>query len=909
MIGNDAVGADAPGKIITIDGEAVGSAGKVVVGDYGTLTIKQDGSYTYKANSNNPEGVDKFVYKLSDFDGDTDTATLSITVTSENDVPVVTNSTKSVDETNGFDTVNGTVSVNFGDDPAQSIGANGTFSASDATFTSLGKAITVTNTGSTYTGKADGRDVFTLKINANGSYTFTQLDQIDHPVAGDANDVVTLNFGVKAVDADGDIGNGKIIINVFDDGPDARDDSNSAAESKTVSGNVITNDVVGADAPGKITEINGQAIGSGGKTISGSYGTLTINQNGSYSYKANSNNPNGTDKFTYKLVDFDGDTDTATLSIAVTPQNDVPVVTNASNNVDETNGFDSVTGNISVNYGTDGPGVTASTGAFSASDPTLTSLGQTINISHSGNTYTGTAGGRDVFKMVINSNGTYKFTQIDQIDHPNAGNANDIVKLNFGVKATDADGSVGKANVSINVYDDGPDARNDSNAAAEGKTVNGNVISNDVVGADAPGKIIEINGLAIGAGGRTITGDYGKLTINQNGSYSYKANSNNPNGTDTFTYKLADFDGDTDTATLSIRTTPIDSKPVAVDDRIPGGNKIYNGNVLNNDDFGGDGRGSPAIVDGTGTYNFPHGTITLRVDGSYTLNLNGSATYNHNYELKYTIQDSDGDTSQAILRFSVTPLVLDLDGDGIELTNVDNGVLFDYDVDGDVEQTAWVESDDGFLVIDNNGDGIINDRSEMFGDLFGFADGFAHLSSFDSNNDNAITSSDDQWADLQVWRDLNQDGITDEGELYGLDDLGITSIDLNAETTDTEVAGNYISATSTYTTADGVTHEIVDAHLDYEELTQEDQDKLDLNTYAVEESNDNSEIGLDDVLFTGGEDSVDAAILDFVHSTDAQDNAISVNAAANDTYSASSLSSALQDVAGAALATNDENIV
>ena len=852
VITNDTVGADAPGKITSVNGQAISSSGTTINGTYGSLVIKSDGSYSYTANPNNPDGVDTFNYTLRDYDGDTDTATLKVTVTPEDATPTVVNASNSVDETGGFDVVNGTINVNYNGDAAGAVTANGTFSSSDATLTSLGQTINVARSGNTYTGTAGGRTIFTMKINTNGTYRFEQLDQIDHPNASDANDNVALRFGVTATDGDGDTGTGTVTINVRDDGPHAVNDTNSAIEGGTVSGNVITNDTVGADAPGKITSVNGQAISSSGTTINGTYGSLVIKSDGSYSYTANPNNPDGVDTFNYTLRDYDGDTDTATLKVTVTPEDATPTVTGSTKTVDETGGFDTVNGSITVDYNGDGPGSVMANGTFTSSDATLTSLGQTINVTNTGTTYTGTAGGRTIFTLKVNADGTYTFKQLDQIDHPNASDANDNVQLRFGVKATDADGDVGSALIKINVRDDGPNAVNDTRSVQEDNTINGNVMGNDAVGADAPGKITHVDGLSIGSGGRTINGTYGTLTINRDGSYTYKAKTNNnPDGVDTFTYTLVDADGDKDTATLKIDVSPKDTVPVANDDRITetdlAGGNVYRGNLLDNDNFRDDGPGSPAIIHGDGFYRFDHGTLEIKTNGEFTLTLNRSVTYNHNYTLNYTIQDKDGDTASAVLRFSVTPLAIDLDGDGIELTNVINGVQFDYDVDGETEQTAWVQSDDGFLVQDRNGDGVINDRSEMFGDMYGFADGFAHLASLDSNGDGQITSEDEQWTELKVWRDLDQDGVSDEGELFGLDELEIASIDLNAQSTDDLVEGNYVSAVSSYTTTDGESHDIVDVHLEYTENNAEDQAMMDLSNYLT--GYDALQESIDDFVF------------------------------------------------------------
>ena len=87
------------------------------------------------------------------------------------------------------------------------------------------------------------------------------------------------------------------------------------------------------------------------------------------------------------------------------------------------------------------------------------------------------------------------------------------------------------------------------------------------------------------------------------------------------------------------------------------------------------------------------------------------------------------------------PLILDLGGDGIELTSLENSeVYFDIDGDGFREKTGWLKSDDGLLVFDRNGDGYINDISELFGNQT--TGGFTELQELDSNNDGQITAEE-----------------------------------------------------------------------------------------------------------------------------------------------------------------------
>ncbi|MBX3647524.1 MAG: hypothetical protein KF766_07665 [Rhodocyclaceae bacterium] len=104
------------------------------------------------------------------------------------------------------------------------------------------------------------------------------------------------------------------------------------------------------------------------------------------------------------------------------------------------------------------------------------------------------------------------------------------------------------------------------------------------------------------------------------------------------------------------------------------------------------------------------------------------------------------------------PLILDLDGDGLETVGVAAGVLFDHDGDGVASGTGWVSSDDGFLVLDRNGNGQIDNGRELFGDATPLAgggtaaDGFAALAQEDTNADGRVDSLDANWSNLRVWR-------------------------------------------------------------------------------------------------------------------------------------------------------------
>ena len=160
----------------------------------------------------------------------------------------------------------------------------------------------------------------------------------------------------------------------------------------------------------------------------------------------------------------------------------------------------------------------------------------------------------------------------------------------------------------------------------------------------------------------------------------------------------------------------------------------------------------------------------------------------------------------------VDPLVFDLDGDGIELTAMTSGHrYFDLDADGFRERSGWISADDGILAIDANGDGVINDISELFGDAS--TSGFTELISYDSNNDWLIDSNDSHFSQLLMWRDLNQNGWADVAELSTLTAAGISSINLDTVFSGQIINGNLVTETGTFTWTDGTVGNVADVHL------------------------------------------------------------------------------------------------
>ncbi|MAF68493.1 MAG: hypothetical protein CMH25_04020 [Micavibrio sp.] len=205
------------------------------------------------------------------------------------------------------------------------------------------------------------------------------------------------------------------------------------------------------------------------------------------------------------------------------------------------------------------------------------------------------------------------------------------------------------------------------------------------------------------------------------------------------------------------------------------------------------------------------------------------------------------------------PLVFDLDKDGlIELTSVANsGVFFDYLGEGYAEKSGWVSADDGMLTIDLNGDGFIDNITELFGSEFllpylieenfsAFQNehhGFARLGTYDSNGDDKIDALDDVWSDLRIWQDVNQNGISESGELLTLSSLDIVNIDLSSVFLDSWtdwssgagasfsriIEGNVITHSGLYTLSDNSTYEVADVWFETDLLNTFDKRDFDLD--------------------------------------------------------------------------------
>jgi hypothetical protein len=182
----------------------------------------------------------------------------------------------------------------------------------------------------------------------------------------------------------------------------------------------------------------------------------------------------------------------------------------------------------------------------------------------------------------------------------------------------------------------------------------------------------------------------------------------------------------------------------------------------------------------------------------------------------FTSAQAQALTTTQLDAFLTSPIVLDLDGNGIQTVGVHNGVSFDITGSGHAIQTGWVAGKDGMLVRDLNHDGIINNGGELFGTATILSsgahakNGFEALQAMDTNHDGVINMSDADFKALQIWVDSNHDGISQASELHSLQSLGITQLNLNATHTAVNNNGNWIFQDSTFTSTDGTTHQMSD---------------------------------------------------------------------------------------------------
>ncbi|MDT7530621.1 VCBS domain-containing protein [Sphingopyxis sp. SE2] len=562
----DTQGAD--GAVVT--GLAGGSVGEPLAGAYGVLTLNGDGSYSYVLdNASQPvQGLsagevltETFTYTITDGDGDTSTTTLTITINGTDDGVTVDGldaegAELTVDEDDLADgsspdaaalTQDGSFSVSTPDGLGNvSVGGvqvvtNGVFTPGTAT-SPLG---TINITGFTPVTGADGSVI-------GGSFTYEYVladNTLTHANAGE--DDVTDSFAVTVTDSDGSSANASLDVRIIDDVPDAADDGAGAAEDTPVVIDVLANDVRGADG---VDPATGVALAT-----APAKGTVVYNGDGTFTYTPTAGQE-GEDSFTYTITDGDGDTSTATVTVTLAKDSIPTIDLGADNNVDEAglpNGSsfasnsETATGSFTLTTGNDSVASLVINGVDVTAGGTVTTPVGVLTVTVGGGAYSYS------YTLTTNTSGDDSFDS-------------------FTAVVTDSDGDTATDTLVIDIVDDVPTARPDTDSVTEDGplTANGNVLTGSG-GGDANGTdgVLDTQGAdgasvtAVGFGGTAgsvgagLAGAYGTLTLNSDGSYSYVLNnaaqpvqglSAGETLTEVFAYTITDGDGDPATTTLTI---------------------------------------------------------------------------------------------------------------------------------------------------------------------------------------------------------------------------------------------------------------------------------------------------------------------------------------------------------------------
>jgi large repetitive protein len=616
---------------------------------HGTIVMNPNGTFTYTPTANF-NGIDSVHYQVCDLGTPIlcSTATLVITVTSVNDLPLANTEGVTILEDAPATTINVLLNDTFGGDGANNAAITITDAPSNGTAT-------VDNNG-TPTDPTDDKVIYTPNLNFNGRDTLIY----------------------RIEDANGDFDTAIVIIRItpVNDIPTAVRDIVSMNEDATLTGTVATNDfdVDGNLNPNSFTQ-----------TSLPTRGTITFNPNGTYTYKPTVGYF-GTDSVEYQVCDLSGLCDKEWLVITINHVNHAPVATNdvipatedtpVTNSV-ATNAMD-VDGDLDPN-------------SFATTDAPLHGT------------------------IVLNPNGTYTYT-------PTA-NFNGVDSVHYKVCDLSTPSLCDTATIIITVssVNDAPIASNVPVTTPEDVP-----LTSTVVGSSTD---VDNN---INPNGYTVTDApvHGTIVMNPNGTFTYTPTANF-NGIDSVHYQVCDLGTPIlcSTATLVITVTSVNDLPLANTEgvTISEDAPATTINVLTNDTFGGDGASTKAVIltktpsNGVASIN-DNGTPNDPTDDKviYTPNAN----YNGNDTLIYRIEDANGDFDTAVVYINITPVndiptaVRDIVSTNEDVTLTGTVATNDFDVDGNLNPNSFTLTTlpkHGTITINPNGSYTYNPTIGYFG--------------------------------------------------------------------------------------------------------------------------------------------------------------------------------------------------
>jgi gliding motility-associated-like protein len=706
VLSNDS---DPEGNTLVVTQFVVSGSGTVAAGNTGTITgigtliINANGTFTFTPalNYSNTGAVIIATYTVSDGNGGTDNATVSIQVTPVNDNPIGGNDTGADAFTTLEDTPitlsdNANVLDNDIDPDGDPVSVTQfVINATNYNITP-GSFATATLTG-----------VGTVIIHSNGDVEYS-------PTLNFNGNVPLITYTIT--DGNGtSTATARITVTPVNDAPIATNDNFSTLQNVALNNNVLTNDT---DVDGQTLTVSQFIVAGDGTiytagataTITG-MGSLVISSNGAIAFTPDPTFTGTVPTITYTMSDGNGGSDNAQVVIEVVTSIDYPIAANDNFSTPEDVSLNGV--NILTNDQTEIGNTLTVTQYVVAGNATVFTAGQNAVISGIGT-------------LNINGAGALIFTPV--------ANYHGSVPL-ITYTADDGSGSAtASITITINAVDDVLVAVDDSYTMTEDGSLSNNVVSNDI-DVDDDGLTVTqftVSGSGtIAAGNTGIVTGVGSLIINANGSFVFTPNLNYNNLSPVFVATYTISDGTTtDQATISIQVTPVNDNPVGGNDT--GADAFTtledtpiqlsdNANVLDNDTDpdGGALRVTQFVWNGI-THTVGAGsstTASISNVGSVTIHSNGDLefvpvlNFNGNVPLiTYTISNTNLGTATAQARIVVTPandtpVAVDDSFTTTEDATLNNSVLSnDTDVDGNnLTVTQFVVSGSGTVTAGNAG--------------------------------------------------------------------------------------------------------------------------------------------------------------------------------------------------------------
>ncbi|WP_309247291.1 tandem-95 repeat protein [Shewanella sp. VB17] len=618
--------------------------------DVGSFSLSANGVYNFTPATNYNGAVPVITYILTDGSGDTNTSTLTISVSPMDDDFTDNDEVRSIDEDSGVTTGN-VIDGSSVDGPltVQSF----TIAGETGPFT-LGENINITNVGS-------------FSLSASGAYNFTPATNYNGPVP-----VITYVL----TDGSGDTNTSTLTIDVNpinDDFTDNDEVRSIDEDSGVTTGNVID----GSSVDGPLTVQSFTITGEAGPFNLGqainitNVGSFSLSANGAYSFTPATNYNGAVPVITYILTDGSGDTNTSTLTITVNPINDDFTDNDEVRSIDEDSGV--TTGNVIDGSSVDGPltvqsfTIAGETGPFT--------LGENINITNVGS-------------FSLSANGAYSFTP--------ATNYNGAVPV-ITYTLTDGSGPVDTSTLTITVNpinDDFTDNDEVRSIDEDSGVTTGNVID----GSSVDGPLTVQSFTIAGETGPFTLGEninitnVGSFSLSANGAYSFTPATNYNGPVPVITYVLTDGSGDTNTSTLTIDVNPVDDSFTDNDEvrSIDEDSGVTTGNVIDGSSVDGPLTVQSFTIAGeTGPFTLGE-NINITNVGSFSLSASGAYNFTPatNYNgpvpvITYVLTDGSGDTNTSTLTIDVNPINDDFtDNDEVRSIDEDSGVTTGNVIDG-----------------------------------------------------------------------------------------------------------------------------------------------------------------------------------------------------------------------------------